>query len=242
MNIISVFNTCIVISLNYKKIQIKLIHPWIRIFFMKILPDILLISKPKPKTKNTDTIKDEFYRENQFKQYSPLKYSKYIQSVRTEESLAASSPILVTKTNQIEDLNKPFEQKRLISDRDTANIDELMSQKISSKENSEFIVKKLSEDYTSVIKKLNNFKKIEIYNESKVNSNLYNLEKLKRSFELAIDLNKPKANPKNFDYLFGTKSCTRETKIMTEHFFRATKSIQYISSIMKEKAKLKEVS
>lgn len=52
MNMLSVFNTCIVISCYYKQPYINLIHPWIRVFFIELLPKALFMKRPKNYDRN----------------------------------------------------------------------------------------------------------------------------------------------------------------------------------------------
>ncbi len=47
LNILSVFNTCVVISLYFTNLKLKHIHPWVITIFFKILPPILFIKRPK---------------------------------------------------------------------------------------------------------------------------------------------------------------------------------------------------
>lgn len=56
LNILSVFNTCIVISLYFTELKLELIHPWVIIVFFKILPTLLFIKKPKMKKANKESI------------------------------------------------------------------------------------------------------------------------------------------------------------------------------------------
>jgi hypothetical protein len=46
MNVLSVFNTCLVISCYYKQPNVNLIHPWLRLIFIEILPKILFMQRP----------------------------------------------------------------------------------------------------------------------------------------------------------------------------------------------------
>ena len=47
MNILSVLNTCIVIGFYFKELQLDLMPPWFRFLFLRLLPSLLFIKRPK---------------------------------------------------------------------------------------------------------------------------------------------------------------------------------------------------
>jgi hypothetical protein len=52
LNILSVFNTCLIISLYFTNLKLNQINPWVITVFFKVLPPILFIRRPKLKQTN----------------------------------------------------------------------------------------------------------------------------------------------------------------------------------------------
>ncbi len=54
MNILSVFNTCIVVNLYFQNHKLDFMHPWLRVLLFKLLPLVLFIKRPALVKLNVD--------------------------------------------------------------------------------------------------------------------------------------------------------------------------------------------
>lgn len=241
MNILSVLNTCMVINVNYQKLRIDQIHPWVRRIFIDIMPTILFIKRrTKESLKESKKIKLPLISKSSSipGQQSPVKYARYMQ----ENGFAKSngeSPLLYTNTlDRYRDSNTSSLNGLVLNKRFSSYHDLILTndKKRVMSPNGKYILLKPKNENSNQTNDVNTM-------DGNRNS-LYNIDKLKRSTDI---LNKYFHN-NDSDYQTKTRSLTKQRKLysletikLTDRFLKVCKSVEYIANIIKAQAELDEV-
>jgi hypothetical protein len=224
MNILSVFNTCIVISLYYQKNKIEFLHPWIQFIFLKLLPSIMFMRR-KPKRK---IITNKYA-----KAYDQLILKKNLKQKEKEEEERQQRQFKNNKFNSYQDL--------ILSDRNS-NANKLLVKVPHSKHAPSPKQQPISIDILNKRSNLYNLEKFKktCYNDDNfsLNSNHYAYDKYYYESMRRNDNIRRAISNQN---VMKTLNDAIKEKRPNDTVIKTCKSIEYIGNIIKAKAEIDEV-